>query len=156
MKALTAAATRSSTSASSERGTIRRVVAEQVWPLLTKQPRTAAATAASRSAPSASRKADLPPSSSATFLMVPAADLATSMPAPVDPVRLTMSTCGWDESTSPTRAPRPETRLKTPAGRPSPSTMSASVKVASGATLLGFTTTVQPAASAGPTLAASW
>ena len=133
-----------------------RVVAEQVWPLLTKQPRTAADIAASMSAPSASRKADLPPSSSATFLIVPAAERATCTPAPVDPVRLTMSTSGCDDSRSPTRAPRPDTRLNAPAGRPSPSTMSASTKVASGATLLGFTTTVQPAASAGPTLAASW
>ncbi len=133
-----------------------RVVAEQVWPLLTKQPRTAADIAASMSAPSASRNADLPPSSSATFLIVPAAERATCTPAPVDPVRLTMSTSGCEDSRSPTRAPRPDTRLNAPAGRPSPSMMSASTKVASGATLLGLTTTVQPAASAGPTLAASW
>ena len=50
----------------------------------------------------------------------------------------------------------PVTRLKTPAGSPTASITSVSRKALSGVTSLGFSTTVQPAASAGATLATIW
>jgi len=46
--------------------------------------------------------------------------------------------------------------LKTPAGSPAASITSARTNAFSGAMSLGLTTTVQPAASAGATLAAIW
>ena len=48
------------------------------------------------------------------------------------------------------------TRLKTPAGRPTSSMISASTNALIGATSLGLTTTVQPAAIAAATLLAIW
>ena len=99
-------------------------------------------------------EADLPPSSSATRFTVPAANSAIRRPARVEPVKDTMSTSGCCTSASPTDAPVPLIRLKTPAGSPAASTISARMKALSGATSLGLSTTVQPAASAGATLAA--
>ena len=84
------------------------------------------------------------------------ASSATRRPARVDPVSDTMATSGWTVSRSPTTGPVPVTRLKTPGGSPAASTISARMKALSGATSLGLTTTVQPAASAGPTLATIW
>ncbi len=78
------------------------------------------------------------------------------MPARVDPVNETMSTSLWPAMASPTTGPTPVTRLKIPAGAPSSSKISARTKALSGATSLGLTTTVQPAVSAGATLAAIW
>ena len=46
--------------------------------------------------------ADLPPSSRATRLTVPAATSATRLPARVEPVKQTMSTSGWAAIASPT------------------------------------------------------
>jgi hypothetical protein len=80
----------------------------------------------------------------------------TRRPARVDPVKEIMSTSGWAASISPTTAPVPQTRLKTPGGRPAASTTSASRNALSGATSLGFRTTVHPAARAGATLATIW
>ena len=146
----------SSTSARSSRGTISRVNAEQVWPLLTKQPRTAFGSAAERSERGQDRNADLPPSSSATFLTVGAAACATLTPAWVEPVMLTMSTPGCADSISPISAPGPLTTLTVPAGRPSSSMISARTNAASGATPAGLRIVVHPAAMAGASLAASW
>ena len=67
-----------------------------------------------------------------------------------------MSVSGCATIASPTTGPVPVTRLKTPAGSPTSSTISASTKALSGTTSLGFSTTVQPAASAGATLLAIW
>ena len=53
----------------------------------------------------------------------------------------------------PTTGPEPWTRLKTPAGMPASSTISAKRIADKGDNSLGFRMTVQPAASAGPTLA---
>ena len=100
--------------------------------------------------------ADLPPSSSATFLTVPAATSATRLPARVEPVKDTMSMPGWAAMASPTPGPVPLTRLNTPAGRPTSSTTSASSQAFSGATSDGLSTTVQPAARAAPTLHMIW
>ena len=133
-----------------------RLQAEQVWPELTKALATPDFTAAPRSASGRMRLADLPPSSSATRLMVWAASSATRRPAPVDPVNDTMSTPGWAAMASPTTGPWPLTMLKTPAGSPASWKISASAYAARGATSLGFSTTVHPAARAGATLQITW
>src|SRR4051812_33308631 len=96
--------------------------------------------------------AALPPSSSETFFTVLAASSATRRPARVEPVNDTMSTSGCAAIASPTTGPEPERKLNTPAGTPASWTISAKTKHDSGTTSLGFTTIVQPAASAGPTL----
>ena len=92
--------------------------------------------------------ADLPPSSRATRLTVSAPSSVTRLPARVEPVKDTMSTSGWAAIASPTTGPMPVTRLNTPAGRPTSSMISARMKASSGATSLGLSTTVQPAARA--------
>ena len=68
---------------------------------------------------------------------------------------LTMSTSGWAASISPIWAPGPLTMFTVPGGSPSSSMTSASTKAASGAAPAGLRTMVQPAASAGASLAAS-
>ena len=57
---------------------------------------------------------------------------------------------------SPTTRPEPETMLSTPAGRPISCAASASMNALSGAISAGFSTTVQPAASAGAILQTIW
>src|SRR4029079_9590338 len=94
--------------------------------------------------------------SCATRLTVSAASLATLTPADVDPVKDTMSIPGWAAIASPAVGPSPLTRLKTPGGTPAASTISANNIALSGAISLGFSTTVQPVASAGATLEATW
>ena len=59
-----------------------------------------------------------------------------------------MSIPGCDAIASPTTRPVPPTRLNTPGGRPAASTISANWNTHSGASSLGFSTTVQPAAMA--------
>ena len=78
------------------------------------------------------------------------------LPARVEPVKEIMSTSGWLTMASPISGPKPVTRFSTPAGRPAASATSASTKALNGATSEGFSTTVQPAASAGATLSAIW
>ncbi len=99
--------------------------------------------------------ADLPPSSWATRFTVGAAFSATSTPARVEPVNETMEISGCDAIAEPTVGPSPLTRLKTPAGTPASSMISARIIASNGAISLGFRTMVQPAASAGATLTAT-
>ena len=138
------------------RGTSMRVRALQVWPELRKHFATPSVTASSRSASSRITFGDLPPSSSATGFGACAASSDTRRPARVEPVKETMSVSGCETIASPTTGPVPVTRLKTPCGSPTSSTTSASTKALRGTTSLGFSTTVQPAASAGATLLAIW
>ena len=56
----------------------------------------------------------------------------------------------------PTPGPSPLTRLKTPAGTPAASMTSANTTPLKGAISLGFSTMVQPAASAGRTFSVIW
>jgi hypothetical protein len=81
-------------------------------------------------------------------LTVSAPSWATRLPARVEPVNDTMSTSGCEAMASPTVGPSPDTRLNTPAGRPTSSMTSASRKASIGATSDGLTTTVHPAAIA--------
>ena len=133
-----------------------RVWAVQVWPELRKHAPTTPLTAFARSASSRMMAADLPPSSSATRLTVAAATWETRRPAPVEPVKETMSVSGCATMGSPTTGPNPVTMLKTPGAKPASSMISARMKAESGATSLGFRTTVQPAARAGATFAPTW
>src|SRR5664280_741313 len=92
----------STASACRSAGTSMRVHAVQVWPELRKQLPTPTLTAFARSASGRITLADLPPSSSATFLTVAAATSVTRLPAAVEPVNDTMSTSGCAAIASPT------------------------------------------------------
>jgi hypothetical protein len=125
----------------------------QVWPVLRYFEAMAPSTAASRSASSKTMKGALPPSSSETFLMVGAHCAMSSRPTSVEPVKDSLRTIGLPVSSPPIfGAAAPVTTLKTPGGiparcpaRPAPAR--------SGVCSAGFTTMVQPAASAGAGLA---
>ena len=133
-----------------------RVSAVQVWPELRKHLPTPSATALLKSASSRMTLALLPPSSRLIFFTVWLPTSATRLPARVEPVKLTMSTSGCAAIASPTTGPTPVTRLNTPSGRPASSITSARMNALIGATSLGFSTTVLPAASAGATFSAIW
>lgn len=62
---------------------------------------------------------------------------------------LTLSMLGWRESASPVMAPRPLTRLKTPAGYPASATSSANLRVDRGVCSAALNTIAHPAARAG-------
>ena len=75
-------------------------------------------------------------------------------PTAVEPVKLTMSTIGSVVSTSPTSTELDDSTLTTPAGMSvSSARMRANVCVTQGVSGGPFTTTVQPAASAGTSFA---
>ncbi len=93
--------------------------------------------------------ADLPPNSRKTFFTVPAAWAMMRRPVPVEPVNETTSTRGSEVSISPTAAGSEDVRtLSTPAGRHSAATLPMKVAV-HGVSGADFSTTLQPAASAG-------
>jgi hypothetical protein len=96
----------------------------------------------------------LPPSSSETFLIVDAHCAMSSRPTSVEPVKESLRTMGLAVSSPPIFAADsalPVTTLNTPAGKPARCASSASANALSGVCSAGFTTTVQPAASAGAT-----
>ena len=98
--------------------------------------------------------ADLPPSSRNTFFTVSEALAMMRRPVAVDPVKVIMSTRGSVVRTSPTRWSDDATTLTTPAGMSVSSAMSRPSKVADhGVSGAGLSTTVLPAARAGPSLA---
>jgi rhodanese-related sulfurtransferase len=74
---------------------------------------------------------------------------AAGRPVSTEPVSETMSTSGWVTSACPAGSPWPAITLRTPLGRNSAAS-SASRSVVSGVVSAGFSTTVFPAASAGP------
>ena len=106
--------------------------------------------ARSRSASPKMTFADLPPSSSVTRLIEPAAPRMTSRPTSVEPVKAILATSGCSTSRWPTTEPGPTTTLRTPSGIPASSASSASRKAESGVSSAGLSTTVFPQASAGP------
>ena len=124
--------------------------AQQSWPALSKTAYGAAAAAFSRSASAKITFADLPPSSSVTRLIVPAAPRITCWPTSVEPVKPIFATSGCSISRCPTTEPLPEMTLSTPSGMPASSASSASRSEDSGVSSAGFSTTVLPHASAGP------
>ncbi len=133
-----------------------RVGATQDWPEFIITEATLDGMVAARSASSSTMLGDLPPSSWCTRLTVEAAVLATSIPARVEPVIEIMSMPGWAAMAAPTSGPVPLIMLNTPAGMPAASTISAKIWAEKGAISDGFSTTVQPVARAGPTLAQIW
>ncbi len=137
-------------------GTSIRVGALQDWPEFLKQCIVPPVTAFGKSASSRMMLADLPPSSWLTRFTVGAARLATSMPARVEPVNEIMSRSGCALIAAPTSGPSPLTRLKTPFGTPASCRISAKISAEVGVYSDGFSTMVQPAASAGATLQAIW
>ncbi len=93
----------------------------------------------------------LPPSSSDTFLTVPAHCAIRTLPTSVEPVKEIFRTVTFEVSSPPISAAAPVTTLSTPAGTPARSASTASARAENGVCDAGFTTAVQPAASAGPT-----
>ena len=92
----------------------------------------------------------LPPSSNWTRFTVAEADAMIRRPVAVEPVKVTMSTIGFEVSSSPT-SPCPVMTLSTPGGIPASAATSAIIMASSGVQGWGLRTTVQPAASAGAT-----
>src|SRR5580698_8817436 len=90
----------------------------------------------------------LPPSSMETFFSVAAPAAAAARPTVVEPVNEIMSTSGSVVMGAPTSGPYPVTTLQAPSGRPASASKPARCKVEAEVISLGFTTHVQPAASA--------
>src|ERR1700712_4181260 len=131
-----------------------RVSAAHSWPLLPMTPLTRPGTVSSSGASGRTMAGDLPPSSRLYRRMRNPHDAAILAPTAVDPVKLTLSTPGWSVSSSPVEAP-PLTTLTTPSGSPASSMACVSTPNSSGASGAGLRTTVQPAASAGPSFKAA-
>ena len=74
----------------------------------------------------------------------------------MEPVNDTMSTSGWLDIAEPTTSPVPLIRLNTPGGVPASCITCANSSAVKGDSSLGLSTTVQPTASAGATLAVIW
>ena len=112
----------------------------------------APATAKSRSASSKTMNGALPPSSKESFLSVSADCFISNLPTPVEPVKETLRTIGLDVSAAPTSAvlARALMMLTTPLGIPARWASSAIARAVKGVSPGDFTTTVQPAARAGP------
>ena len=85
---------------------------------------------------------------------MPAARSAIRRPVAVEPMKPTATVPGLATSSSPTTAPGPVTKLKTPGGRSASATHSASSAEHTAVLGAGVHTTVLPAASAGATISA--
>ena len=134
-------------SSRTSRCTSSRSPAVQLCPAQRKHAATVASAARSRSASSRTTTGPLPPSSSTAAL--PAAASATRRPVSVEPMKPTPCVPGLRAISSPTTAPGPVTKLKTPGGRSASATHSASAIPATAVVEAGVQTTVLPAASAG-------
>src|ERR671918_84765 len=111
-------------------------------------PLTMPSTAWSSGASSKMMFAALPPSSSVSFLPLPAIDFWIALPTSVEPVKATLSTPGCLTSSAPAR-PSPVTMLTTPGGSSAWRRTSQKRSAVRGVVSAGFRTTVFPAASAG-------
>jgi hypothetical protein len=94
----------------------------------------------------------LPPSSSDTFLSVSAAWRISSLPTRVDPVKVILRTSSRAIQAPPIAAASPDTTLTTPAGKPASMPSCSRAWADNGVSSDGLSTTVQPAAKAGPSL----
>src|ERR1700726_900123 len=111
----------------------------------------APSTAASISASSNTTNGALPPSSSPSFFTPTEACWYKIFPTSVDPVKPTKRTAGCSHNTLPIADELPVRMLNTPLGTPAFSASATSASAVSGVSFAGFSTTVQPAASAGDT-----
>src|SRR5215469_11638207 len=127
-----------------------RLAQTQVCPALRYFEATAPLTAASTSASSNTMKGALPPNSSDTFLSVPAHWAISSLPTAVEPVKESLRTIGLLVISPPIAFSAPVTTENTPFGRPARPASTAIASAEKGVCGAGFTTMVQPAASAGP------
>ena len=96
-----------------------------------------------------------PPSSSDTFLTCFAHCAISSFPTSVEPVKPSLRTTGFEVSSPPisgASSAAPVTIWKTPSGRPASRPSCAIASAESGVCSAGFSTIVQPAASAGADL----
>ena len=131
-----------------------RLRATQPCPALTQIVLPAAAASVAMSASSSTIWADFPPSSSTSRFSVPAAMAAMRRPLAEDPVNVIRSTRGSVVRISPMRLSEDVTTLNTPGGMSvSSATSRPSTVAAHGVSGAGLSTTVQPAASAGESLA---
>ena len=149
--AATAAATFSTISSYRDCGAKMRVCATQACPEFISPANNSIGSEASRSASSRMIAADLPPSSSVHGLSLSAASLPTSLPTAELPVKVYLSTFGLAVSARPVSGP-PGTTDSTPSGSPAAAKASAMALTVSGVSAAGFSTTVQPASRAGPSL----
>src|ERR1700744_3448877 len=131
-----------------------RLAQTQVGPMLRYFETIAPSTAASISASSNTTNGALPPSSSPSFFTPTDACRYRIFPTSVDPVKPTKRTAGCSHSTLPIGGASPVMILNTPFGTPAFSAKATSANALSGVSLAGFSTPVQPAASAGDTLRA--
>ena len=132
-----------------------RLAEMQVWPELRNLQSSAPATASSRSASSKTMNGALPPSSSDTFFTCPAHCAISSLPTSVEPVKPSLRTSGLDVISAPiagASSALPVTIAKTPGRQAGLSASRASASAESGVCSAGFSTIVQPAASAGAAL----
>src|SRR6185437_681789 len=132
--------------------TKRRLAQTQVCPALRYLDAIAPLTAASRSASSKTMKGALPPSSSDSFFTVPAHCSMSSLPTAVEPVKVSFRTIGFVVISPPIALAEPVTQEKTTLGTPARSASSHKASAENGVCVAGFTTMVQPEASAGPIL----
>src|ERR1700731_2003396 len=129
-----------------------RLAQTQVWPAFRYFEAIAPLTAASISASSKTMNGALPPSSSESLLTVPAHCCISNLPISVEPVKVNLRTIGFEVSSPPTSLAGPVTQEKTPFGTPARSANSHNASAEKGVAVAGFSTIVQPAASAGPDL----
>ena len=148
-------ATRDSTSSRIDSCSSSREPATQLCPLALKILRSTPLTALSRSASSNTITGDLPPSSRETSAKFSALLRMTCRAVSGPPVKLTRSTSGWLVSARPHGSPCPVTTLNTPGGKPASSNTRANSSIGAEACSEALSTTVLPAASAGPILTAT-
>jgi hypothetical protein len=100
-------------------------------------------------------KGALPPSSSAIFFRPFAHWAISSFPTSFDPVKATLLTSGLEVISAPIAGASSASPVRiesTPAGKPASSASTATASADSGVCSAGFSTIVQPAASAGAAL----
>ena len=129
--------------------------ATQLCPVAPKIPAMDPFTALSMSASSNTMNGDLPPSSSETSAKFSRELVSTARAAPGPPVKEMRATKGCEVSTRPHGSPKPETMLTTPGGKPAASISSPNSSIAAEACSDALSTTVLPAAKAGPSLTAT-
>ncbi len=76
----------------------------------------------------------------------------SSLPISVEPVKVSLRTIGFEVSSPPISLALPVTQEKTPFGTPARSASSHRANAENGVCVAGFSTMVQPEASAGPAL----
>ena len=134
------------------RSTYTRSVPKHTCPLLANTERMVPSMAASKSQSANTMAAFLPPISRLTGRAPCAAAFMIAAPVRVSPVKVIAFTSGWVVTNSPAESgPKPCTTLYTPGGTPTLFITSPNSAAVCGVSSEGFTTTVLPQASAGPT-----